>query len=241
MSIRLMVCGVCLQTAICVADSLMGSSLSAGLFGLMLTLSSDFSDKLSWSVRTFTRAERMMSSVERIFHYTNTQPEPSVYDAASSPSSSVSAPQPSHTHHSGDELDRLLDSNEGDEVKETEQDPPQQTLSSPSFPLTSVVIDHGWPSEGKLEFRDVCMRYRAHLDDVLCHVSFVIRPQEKIGVVGRTGKLPFTHFPLFPFSASCVFLSKKKTRTQNNQRCWEIKLDSSFISISELPSRCNFD
>lgn len=44
-----------------------------------------------------------------------------------------------------------------------------------------------WPSAGKVEFRDVSMRYRAGLPDVLRHVSFVATPGEHIGICGRTG------------------------------------------------------
>lgn len=44
-----------------------------------------------------------------------------------------------------------------------------------------------WPQEGKLDFRDVQMRYRNDLPLVLDRITFSIRPKEKIGIVGRTG------------------------------------------------------
>ena len=44
-----------------------------------------------------------------------------------------------------------------------------------------------WPSQGGVIFRDVVMRYRPDMDPVLRSVSFEIRPQEKVGVIGRTG------------------------------------------------------
>lgn len=44
-----------------------------------------------------------------------------------------------------------------------------------------------WPDQGKIEFQDVEMRYRAGLDPVLKRVSFQIAPREKVGIIGRTG------------------------------------------------------
>jgi ABC-type ATPase involved in cell division len=44
-----------------------------------------------------------------------------------------------------------------------------------------------WPSNGAIEFRDVCMRYRDHLPDVLKGCSVRIGGGEKMGIVGRTG------------------------------------------------------
>ncbi|CAI5745907.1 unnamed protein product [Peronospora destructor] len=44
-----------------------------------------------------------------------------------------------------------------------------------------------WPSAGAIEFCNVNLRYRPGLPRVLRNLSFSIRPQEKIGIVGRTG------------------------------------------------------
>lgn len=44
-----------------------------------------------------------------------------------------------------------------------------------------------WPSKGGIELRNLSVRYRAGLDLVLKGVNAVIKPGEKIGVVGRTG------------------------------------------------------
>ncbi|XP_014478346.1 PREDICTED: multidrug resistance-associated protein 7 isoform X2 [Dinoponera quadriceps] len=46
---------------------------------------------------------------------------------------------------------------------------------------------YAWPSQGVVEFRDVVLKYRDHLVPSLKEVTFVTRPAEKIGVVGRTG------------------------------------------------------
>ncbi|GAB1868435.1 Multidrug resistance-associated protein [Camponotus japonicus] len=44
-----------------------------------------------------------------------------------------------------------------------------------------------WPEEGKIEFKNVYLRYAPLEPPVLKNLSFVIHPREKIGIVGRTG------------------------------------------------------
>lgn len=48
-------------------------------------------------------------------------------------------------------------------------------------------IEADWPANGGIEFQDVIYRYFADAQPVLCGLSFVIKPKEKIGIVGRTG------------------------------------------------------
>lgn len=46
----------------------------------------------------------------------------------------------------------------------------------------------GWPTEGQVEFENYTASYRnGVLPDVLSGITLVIRPREKVGVVGRTG------------------------------------------------------
>jgi ABC-type multidrug transport system fused ATPase/permease subunit len=44
-----------------------------------------------------------------------------------------------------------------------------------------------WPQRGSVEFKNVEMRYRPGLPNVLHGISLTIKGGEKIGVVGRTG------------------------------------------------------
>ncbi|XP_029175572.1 multidrug resistance-associated protein 7 [Nylanderia fulva] len=46
---------------------------------------------------------------------------------------------------------------------------------------------YAWPSQGVVEFKEVVLKYRDHLVPSLKEVTFITRPAEKIGVVGRTG------------------------------------------------------
>ncbi|KAF1321108.1 Atp-binding protein, partial [Globisporangium splendens] len=44
-----------------------------------------------------------------------------------------------------------------------------------------------WPTAGAIQFNQVSLRYRPGLPRVLRSLTFSVKPQEKIGVVGRTG------------------------------------------------------
>ncbi|KAJ2688893.1 ABC transporter C member 13 [Coemansia spiralis] len=44
-----------------------------------------------------------------------------------------------------------------------------------------------WPPSGNVEFKDLSVKYGADLDYALKNLNVVIRPGEKIGIVGRTG------------------------------------------------------
>ncbi|XP_056602458.1 ATP-binding cassette sub-family C member 12 [Triplophysa dalaica] len=48
-------------------------------------------------------------------------------------------------------------------------------------------IPTGWPQEGAITFRNYSMRYRDHTPIVLNKLTINIKPQEKVGIVGRTG------------------------------------------------------
>jgi ABC-type multidrug transport system fused ATPase/permease subunit len=48
-------------------------------------------------------------------------------------------------------------------------------------------VQQGWPSEGRIEFRNMSMRYRANLDLVLRNISASIPARKRVGIVGRSG------------------------------------------------------
>ncbi|KAI7904063.1 P-loop containing nucleoside triphosphate hydrolase protein [Cokeromyces recurvatus] len=53
--------------------------------------------------------------------------------------------------------------------------------------ITQIRAPAEWPTSGKIEVTDLEIRYAADLDPVLKGISFSVRPQEKVGIVGRTG------------------------------------------------------
>ena len=50
-----------------------------------------------------------------------------------------------------------------------------------------VMVNKEWPKNGKINFCNVCLKYRKGLPLVLRNLSFCFNSGEKIGVVGRTG------------------------------------------------------
>ncbi|KAJ2886454.1 Canalicular multispecific organic anion transporter 1 [Coemansia aciculifera] len=67
-------------------------------------------------------------------------------------------------------------------ISHTEDTPREQPrVVADSRPLPT------WPETGDIEFKRYRLRYRPDLDPVLNELSFVVRRNEKIGIVGRTG------------------------------------------------------
>ncbi|XP_043937883.1 ATP-binding cassette sub-family C member 12 [Protopterus annectens] len=60
-------------------------------------------------------------------------------------------------------------------------------LSEAPLHVDGVVIPKGWPSRGAITFKHFHMRYRENTPIVLQDLDISIYPQEKIGIVGRTG------------------------------------------------------
>lgn len=48
-------------------------------------------------------------------------------------------------------------------------------------------IDQSWPSDGRIQFRNVTFKYAYETEPVLHQISFEVLPRNKICVVGRTG------------------------------------------------------
>ncbi|XP_033744159.1 multidrug resistance-associated protein 5-like [Pecten maximus] len=51
----------------------------------------------------------------------------------------------------------------------------------------TLQVDSKWPSQGRIVFSNVEMKYRTDMDPVLKNISFDILPRQKVGIVGRTG------------------------------------------------------
>ncbi|KAG5855049.1 hypothetical protein ANANG_G00044780 [Anguilla anguilla] len=53
--------------------------------------------------------------------------------------------------------------------------------------LGTLEVSHSWPEQAQIEFRGAVLTYRPGLPNALDGVSMLIRPGEKVGIVGRTG------------------------------------------------------
>ena len=64
-------------------------------------------------------------------------------------------------------------------TKNIEQEPPHE--------IPEKKPQASWPAEGRVEIKDVVLRYRPDLPDVLKGLNMDVAPAEKVGIVGRTG------------------------------------------------------
>ncbi|KAK9888685.1 hypothetical protein WA026_000915 [Henosepilachna vigintioctopunctata] len=60
-------------------------------------------------------------------------------------------------------------------------------ISQETKPTKSVKLPYDWPSEGKITFQGVNVKYNIDQPAVLQDLTFTINSKEKIGIVGRTG------------------------------------------------------
>lgn len=82
-----------------------------------------------------------------------------------------------------------------------------------------------WPQDGKIEFKNVYLRYALLEPPVLKNLNFVVFPREKIGIVGRTG-------------AGKSSLIQALFRLANVDGVIEIdKIDTSQIGLHDLRSK----
>ncbi|XP_021368558.1 multidrug resistance-associated protein 5-like [Mizuhopecten yessoensis] len=74
----------------------------------------------------------------------------------------------------------------------------------------SSTVDQNWPSQGRITFSNVTMKYRIDMDPVLHNISFDILPKQKVGIVGRTGagksSLAAALFGLADLSGGHIFI-----------------------------------
>lgn len=59
--------------------------------------------------------------------------------------------------------------------------------SESAYRRNDTAPEPSWPSKGAIEFDNVCLRYRPGLPKVLKNVSFSVKPNERVGICGRTG------------------------------------------------------
>lgn len=64
-----------------------------------------------------------------------------------------------------------------------------KNLEKEKQPSEPRQLSDSWPTNGKIEFRNVIFRYFEEGDPVLREISFVVQPNEKVGIVGRTGNI----------------------------------------------------
>ncbi|XP_033744160.1 multidrug resistance-associated protein 5-like [Pecten maximus] len=98
----------------------------------------------------------------------------------------------------------------------------------------TLQVDSKWPSQGRIVFSNVEMKYRTDMDPVLKNISFDILPRQKVGIVGRTGagksSLAAALFRLSDLSGGHVFIDGVEIGTISRKR-----LRSTLASIPQDP------
>lgn len=87
-------------------------------------------------------------------------------------------------------------------------------------------VPPAWPQQGGLEFRHAVLAYREGLPNALDGVSLLVRPGEKVGVVGRTGS-----------GKSTLFLALFRMVELNQGQILLDGLDISCVGLAQLRSR----
>jgi ABC-type multidrug transport system fused ATPase/permease subunit len=113
---------------------------------------------MEWFVQTGAMLESSMNNVERIQYYTATPPE---------------APLSLATGQIWDAAHKCIVQRMSAELA--------------GYDEADGGNNGEWPSQGRIEFNNVWLRYRDDLGHVLQGVSLTIDAHHKVGVVGRTG------------------------------------------------------
>ena len=135
----------------------------AGAAGLSLNSALGVTSLLNWAVRNAADTENLMTSVERVSHTIRETPQeaPRVAQGLSTPA--------------------IAPNTVASTISANSSTTPAATLSD------ADLLKSGWPWDGKLCLSNVRMRYRSDFEPVLKGVDLVIKPGERIGIVGRTG------------------------------------------------------
>ena len=98
----------------------------------------------------------------------------------------------------------------------------------------NINIPQNWPHSGKVEIKNLCAKYREHLDLVLKNINLTINSNEKIGIVGRTGSgkssLFLTFFRILESCSGGIFIDGIDTKNVGLER-----LRSSISIIPQDP------
>ena len=138
--------------------------------GPAISLSNETTMLMNLTLQMTTNLEGMMAGIERIAEYAKTVP---IEDDDEEDEKRRQRVQDDKDDEDGSETQSLTS---GGNWKVVRQEPPAS-----------------WPTEGKVEFIDVHMRYRDQAL-VLKGVDFTVRPKEKVGIAGRTGSGKSTVF-----------------------------------------------
>jgi ABC-type multidrug transport system fused ATPase/permease subunit len=163
-----------------------GGSMGSTAAGLALLYSMSFTMNLTFLTRAHSDSQMNMNSVERVQEYCSIVQEkyqPDSVDASASDPHSTPSKAPTIIETSPIKTHPV--------VTPTHEIPfPTVTTVNPMSihpRSTHLLVPDNWPSEGRVVFDGVCMRYRENTPPVLNDVSFTAEAGTKVGICGRSG------------------------------------------------------
>jgi ABC-type multidrug transport system fused ATPase/permease subunit len=177
---------VCLAALFAVVNR---SNIAPGLAGLTISYALNITSVFNWCVRQTAELEQNMNSVERLgFLIKEIEQEKVVVVPALKEGDKKD----------GDDGANGKDGNKvGGSIMQLVRPKHQRNQNENLFNQSDLPFHHeepskqhpppNWPSAGKIEFKDVEMRYRPDLPLVLKKIDFKIDAGQKVGIVGRTG------------------------------------------------------
>lgn len=165
------------------------STIGNTLAAVVMIYSLSFCDALTWLARTHADCQMNLNSVERLKEYSNLESESYI---PKSKKKYVSNLHRSTTTSTTPSISTTATSSTSTTESLTITD--VSMLSKVTFTTSHnnnmTMMMNGsntWPNEGKIEFRNLSMRYASSADSVLKKISFLIPSKSKMGIVGRTG------------------------------------------------------
>ena len=189
-------CIAFLTVALCMASR---DSLQPGLAGLTVVYALRTGGVFQFALRLAAEAEANLTAVERLRHYSSAIPQEAVTTRAvyseKEAQDALEAALPSV--YAG--IDALSVSRGGVSAAPSDMVPvvsssAEQDAGGCSFdgwyPRTwsQVLVKSQWPRSGDVEFKGLCVRYRADTPLVLRDMSLYIKGGLRVGVCGRTGR-----------------------------------------------------
>jgi ABC-type multidrug transport system fused ATPase/permease subunit len=154
--------------------------------GIVLIYSLSFQENLTFLAWKHAECQMDMNSVERIKEYCELDSEKYISLVNSNGEEQIESSLENKkniltylSHFLDNARNKALSTNEiGKESKNDKES---------SRTNNNIYVPSLWPSQGKIEFRNISLKYKSTEEPVLRNISFTIPGKKKIGVVGRTG------------------------------------------------------
>jgi ABC-type multidrug transport system fused ATPase/permease subunit len=155
---------------------------------LSITYSLRLTGSLQITIRVLTGVTQSMTSLHRLENLQTQIPQEPSFHSDSIARDVIKTAQPEEFSQYQIEEERKH------QIVVRNNTPPQYSIQADGKTVIDLHFRHNqqqalhyWPWKGKIEFRNVCLRYRDNLPIVLNKASFTLYPRTTYGVCGQTG------------------------------------------------------